>query len=56
MLDQLKEAQTNLVLQRAQAKDIVEAAERQLGIINGQIQVLEAKAKAEAEESNQDSE
>lgn len=56
MLDQLKEARTNLVLQRAQAKDIIEAAERQLGVINGQIQVLEAQAKAEAEEDKPDSE
>lgn len=45
-LDTLKAQQTNLVLQRAQAKDIVEQTERALGQIGHSIQVLEAQAEA----------
>lgn len=53
-LETLKAQQTNLVLQRSQAKDVVEQSERALGQIGHTIQVLEAQAKADAEASNED--
>lgn len=46
-LEELKDRQTQLVLQRSQAKDTIEACERALGQIALAIQVLEAAAKAE---------
>lgn len=51
MLEQLKQQQTNLILQRSQAKDIVDQSERALAAIGHTIQILEAQAKAEAEAS-----
>lgn len=54
-LEQLKARQTNLVLQRSQAKDVVEQTEQALGQIGHTIQVLEAQAKdAETEAPNED--
>jgi hypothetical protein len=42
-LEQLKESQSKLVLQRAQAKDMVENTEKALSQIGFAIQVLEAQ-------------
>jgi hypothetical protein len=51
-LEDLRGQQTQLVLQRAQSKDVVENCERSLGQIQLAIQVLEAaKAEAEAEDN-----
>ena len=48
-LEELKEQRTQLVLQRAQGKDMVENSEKGLAQIGFAIQVLEAQAKAQAE-------
>lgn len=45
-IEELKAQQTNLVLQRSQAKDVIEQVERALGQIGHTIQVLEAQAEA----------
>lgn len=49
MLEELIQQRTNLVIQRAHAKDTVEQLERALGQVNAVIQTLEAIAKADAE-------
>ncbi len=46
-LAELKVRQTELVMQRAQANDIVKQSELGLGQINFAIQVIEANAKAD---------
>lgn len=50
MLEKLIQQRTNLVLQRSQSKDVIEALERQLQVTSGQIAVLEA-LEAEATEA-----
>ncbi len=54
--EQLTQSITQMILQRSQAKDQVELIEKQLPVLQGQLQLLnaqEAKA-AQAEEVNQD--
>jgi len=48
-LEELKTRQTNLILQRSQAKDIIEQCERQLQAVSLGIQVLEEDTKAREE-------
>ena len=48
-LEQLQAQRQSLLIQRSQAKDIVEQSERALGEINLAITVLEADAKAREE-------
>lgn len=49
MLQSLKEQQTQLIVQRSQAKDVVELAERRLETITAIIGALEADAKSRAD-------
>lgn len=44
-LEELKQQRLELIVQRAQGKDIVDNAERQLGQVNYAIQVLESETK-----------
>ena len=48
-LEQLQAQRQSLLIQRSQAKDIVEQSERALGEINFAINALEADAKAREE-------
>ncbi len=45
-LEELKQAQTQLVMQRSAGKDQIEALERQLGQVTFAIQTIEQQAKA----------
>lgn len=46
-MEQLQAQATQLVVQRAQLKDQIEAIEKQLPVINGMIQLLAAQAQPE---------
>lgn len=48
-IEQLTQALTQLTLQRTQAKDLIEQIERQMPVLQGQLQLLQAQAKAEEE-------
>ncbi len=50
-LETLKTQRVNLIIQRSQARDVIEQTERALGIVQGQIAVLEA---AEAEQPDKE--
>jgi hypothetical protein len=47
-VEQLTAQITQLMLQRAQARDVVEQIEKQLPVFQGQLQLLQAQAQAEA--------
>ena len=47
--EQLTAAVTNMIVQRAQAKDTIEQIERQLPVLQGQLQLLNAQEQAAAE-------
>jgi len=47
--EQITAQVTQLIVQRAQAKDIVEQIEKQLPVLQGQLQLLQAQAEAAAE-------
>lgn len=48
--EQLTEAVTQLILQRAQAKDQIEQIEKQLPMLQAQLQLLQAQEAAETVE------
>lgn len=49
--DQLVKAITSLIVQKAQAKDVVEQADKQLMVLQGQLQMFDAlQPEAEVEE------
>jgi len=55
-LEELKTAQTQMVMQRSALKDQVDAVERQLGQVTFAIQTIEQQAKAEAEANEETTE
>jgi len=53
--DQLVKAITSLIVQKAQAKDVVEQADKQLMVLQGQLQMFDAlQPQAEVEEVTED--
>lgn len=53
-LEQLQQALTQLTLQRAAYKDQVEQIERNMSVINGQVQLLQAQAEQAKAEVSKD--
>ena len=53
-VEQLTAQITQLIVQRAQAKDIVEQVERTLSVFQAQLQLLQAQAQAAQAEVNVD--
>lgn len=48
-IEQLSQALTQMTLQRSQARDLIEQIEKQMAVLTGQLQLLQAQEKAKEE-------
>ena len=53
-IQQLTEAVTNLILQRSMAKDQIENIEKQMAVVQAQLNLLQQQAAEAASDSNDD--